>query len=396
MLDDNVINRKVDILQEELKNWRRTIHKNPELAFNETATSDFITTKLKEFGIEYKKLSGTGVVGLIKGDKEGKTLAIRADIDALAITEKNDVDYKSQNEGVMHACGHDGHTAILLGTAKILSEMKEDIKGNIKLIFQPAEEGPGGAKPMIEQGVLENPKVDYIIGLHINPDIKSGKVGIKKGKMLAAPDYFKIKVKGKGTHGARPEEGIDPITIGSQIVMGLQQIKSREVEALNPLVISCGSFHSGNAFNAIPEEAVIKGTVRSFDNELRSKIKKRIHEIIENITKAYRADYDYEYNFVYPPAYNDPELTTVMGEVIKEKLGENNLYEIPKPSMGGDDFAYFSQRVPGTYMRLGTKNEDKGIVNSLHSPNFNLDEKILKQGVKLFVHGANRILNKGY
>ena len=264
------------------------------------------------------------------------------------------------------------------------------------MIFQPAEEGPGGAKPMIEEGVLENPKVDYIIGLHINPDIKSGKVGIKKGKMLAAPDYFKIKVKGKGTHGARPEEGVDPITIGSQIVMGLQQIKSREVEALNPLVISCGSFHSGNAFNAIPEEAVIKGTVRSFDNELRSKIKKRIHEIIENITKAYRADYDYEYNFVYPPGYNDPELTTVMGEVIKEKLGENNLYEIPKPSMGGDDFAYFSQRVPGTYMRLGTKNEDKGIVNSLHSPNFNLDEKILKQGVKLFVHGANRILNKGY
>ena len=396
MLDDNLINRKADKLQEELKNWRRTIHKNPELAFNETATSDFITTKLKEFGIEYKKLSGTGVVGLIKGDKEGKTLAIRADIDALAITEKNDVDYKSQNEGVMHACGHDGHTAILLGTAKILSEMKEDIKGNVKLIFQPAEEGPGGAKPMIEQGVLENPKVDYIIGLHINPDIKSGKVGIKKGKMLAAPDYFKIKVKGKGTHGARPEEGVDPITIGSQIVMGLQQIKSREVDALNPLVISCGSFHSGNAFNAIPEEAVIKGTVRTFDNELRTKIKKRIHEIIENITKAYRADYDYEYNFVYPPAYNDPELTTVMGEVIKEKLGENNLYEIPKPSMGGDDFAYFSQRVPGTYMRLGTKNEDKGIVNSLHSPNFNLDEKILKQGVKLFVHGANRILNKGY
>ncbi|MCF8001805.1 MAG: amidohydrolase [Halanaerobiales bacterium] len=390
------MNKKADNLQEELISWRRSIHKNPELAFNETDTSGFITTKLKEFGIEYKKMSGTGVVGLIRGGKEGKTLAIRADIDGLAITEKNDVDYKSQNEGVMHACGHDGHTSILLGTAKLLSEMRKNIKGNIKLIFQPAEEGPGGAKPMIEEGVLENPKVDYIIGLHINPDIKAGKVGIKKGRMLAAPDYFEIKVKGKGTHGARPEEGVDPITIGSQIVMGLQQIKSREVDALKPLVISCGSFHSGNAFNAIPEEAVIKGTVRSFDNELRKKIKKRMHEIIENITNAYRADYDFKYNFVYPPGYNDPELTSVMGEVIKEKLGENNFYEIPKPSMGGDDFAYLSQKVPGTYMRLGTKNKDKGIVNSLHSPYFDLDEEILKQGVKLFAHGANRILNKGY
>ncbi|MFO7815953.1 MAG: amidohydrolase [Halanaerobiales bacterium] len=396
MLDDNLINEKADNLQEELVKWRRLFHKNPELAFNETATSDFIIAKLEEFGIEYKRMCNTGIVGLIKGDKKGKTLAIRADIDGLAVKEKNNVNYKSQNEGVMHACGHDGHTSILLGTAKVLSEMKKEIKGNLKLIFQPAEEGPGGAKPMIEQGVLENPEVDYIIGLHINPEIRSGKVGIKKGKILAAPDYFKIKVKGKGSHGARPEDGIDPITIGSQIIVALHQIKSREIEALKPLVISFGSFHSGDAFNAIPEEAVIKGTVRSFDNELRTKVKNRIHEIIENITNTYRADYDYEYNFVYPPGYNDPELTIVMGEVVKEKLGEENLYEIPKPSMGGDDFAYFSQKVPGTYMRLGTQNKEKGIVNSLHSPYFNLDEEILKQGVKLFLHGANRILNKVY
>jgi len=396
LLDDNSINKKADQLKEKLIKWRRLIHKNPELGFNETDTSDFITTKLKEFGIEYERMCGTGVVGLIKGDNKGKTLAIRADIDGLAIKEKNDVSYKSQNEGVMHACGHDAHTAILLGTAKLLSEMKEDIKGNVKLIFQPAEEGPGGAKPMIKEGVLENPKVDYIIGLHINPGIKSGKVGIKKGRMLAAPDQFKIKVKGKGAHGARPEEGVDPITIGSKIILGLQQIKSREVEALKPLVISCGSFHAGDAFNAIPEEAIIEGTVRSFDNELRKKVKRRIHEIIENVTKAYKADYDYEYNFVYPPCYNDPKLTKVMGEVITEKLGDNNLYEIPKPSMGGDDFAYFSQKVPGTYMRLGTKNKEKEAVNSLHSPYFKLDEDILKQGVKLFSHGANRILNKGY
>ena len=395
MTDKNLINKKAEQLQNDLVKWRRKIHKNPELGFKEYGTSNFIAEKLTEFGIEYDRVCETGIVGLIRGGKPGKTLAIRADIDALALTEKNDVTYKSQNKGAMHACGHDGHTAILLGTAKLLSEMKEDLKGNVKLIFQPAEEGPGGAEPMVEAGVMEDPKVDYIIALHINPGIEAGKVGVKEGILLAAPDSFEITVKGKGAHGARPEEGVDPITIGSQIVIGLQQIKSRETKALNPLVISVGSFHSGEAFNAIPEEAKIAGTVRTFDNKLRKRVKKRIEEVVKNITKAFNADYDYKYDFYYPPAYNDPKVTELMRQVIRDKLGENSLYEIPEPSMGGDDFAYFVQKTPGTYMRLGTKNKKKGITNSLHSPFFNIDEDILKQGVKLFVHGTLKILDEG-
>lgn len=393
MLDKDLIEKKAEHIQKELVKWRRKIHQNPELGFKEYQTSDFIAAKLNEFGIDYKRICKTGLVGLIKGSKPGKTLAIRADIDALPLTEKNEVSYKSKNKGVMHACGHDGHTAILLGTAKVLNEMKEQINGNIKLIFQPAEEGPGGAKPMIEAGVLKEPPVDCILGLHINPGIESGMIGLKEGRMQAAPDYFEIKIKGKGGHGARPYETIDPISIGSQVVLGVQQIISREIDTLKPLVISIGSFHAGEAFNAIPKEALIKGTVRSFDNDVRKMVNKRMKEIIKNITKAYKADYEFKYSFEYPPAYNNKELTDLMKEVIKEDFGEEYLYELAEPSMGGDDFAYFSQEVPGLYMRLGTRNEKKGTINPLHSQSFNLDEDILKQGVKLFVYGANKILN---
>lgn len=393
MLDNKTIDKQAEQLHEDLIKWRRKIHKNPELGFEEYETANFIAEKLKEFGIEYKRVCETGIVGLIEGKKPGKTLAIRADIDALALTEDNDVSYKSTNEGVMHACGHDAHTTILLGTAKILAQYKDNFEGNIKLIFQPAEEGPGGAKPMIEAGVLKNPDVDYIIGLHVNPNLKSGRVGLKEGRMQAAPDYFKIKILGKGGHGARPQETVDPIVIGSQIVSGIQQLKSRESDTLKPLVISIGSFHSGEAFNAIPAEAVLTGTVRSFDNELREKIKKRMEEIVKNITKAYQADYKFEYSFEYPPLYNNKELTDLMSQVVIENLGEETLYKIPEPSMGGEDFAYFTQEIPGLYMRLGTRNEKKGTVNPLHSANFNLDEDILTQGVKLFLYGANKILD---
>ena len=393
MLDNKIIDKQAEQIHEELIKWRRKIHKNPELGFKEYETANFIAKKLKEFGIEHKRVCETGIVGLIEGAKPGKTLAIRADIDALALTEENDVSYKSTNEGVMHACGHDAHTTILLGTAKILAQYQDKFKGNIKLIFQPAEEGPGGAKPMIEAGVLKNPDVDYIIGLHVNPNLKSGRVGLKEGRMQAAPDYFKIKILGKGGHGARPQETVDPIVIGSQIVSGIQQLKSRESDTLKPLVISIGSFHSGEAFNAIPSEAVLTGTVRSFDNELRKKIKKRMEEIVQNITKAYQADYKFEYSFEYPPLYNNKELNDLMSQVVIENLGEETLYEIPEPSMGGEDFAYFTQEIPGLYMRLGTRNEKKGTVNPLHSANFNLDEDILTQGVKLFLYGANKILD---
>src|SRR6056297_3045270 len=393
MLDKELINNKVEEIQEDLVKWRRKIHQNPEIDFQEVDTSNFIAEKLEDFNIPYERVCKTGIVGLIKGGKPGETLAIRADIDALAMEEKNNVVYKSKNKQAMHACGHDGHTTILLGTAKVLSEMSENIEGNIKLLFQPAEEGPGGAKPMIEAGVLNDPEVNYMLALHINPDIEKNMVGIKEGKMMAAPDIFEITIKGKGAHGAHPEQGVDPISIGAQIVLGLQHIKSREFNAHRPLVISCGSFQAGSVFNVIPETARIKGTVRTFDDELRHKIKARIIEIVENITKAYKAEFSFNYDFRYPPLFNDNELTNLIKEVVKENLGEERLYQIEEPSMGGEDYAFFAQKVKSTYMLLGTRNEEKGIVNALHSPYFDIDEDILKQGVKLFVYGANKILN---
>lgn len=393
MLDKELINNKVEEIQEDLVKWRRKIHQNPEIGFQEVDTSNFIAEKLEDFNIPYERVCKTGIVGLIKGGKPGETLAIRADIDALAMEEKNNVVYKSKNKQAMHACGHDGHTTILLGTAKVLSEMSENIEGNIKLLFQPAEEGPGGAKPMIEAGVLNDPEVNYMLALHINPDIEKNMVGIKEGKMMAAPDIFEITIKGKGAHGAHPEQGVDPISIGAQIVLGLQHIKSREFNAHRPLVISCGSFQAGSVFNVIPETARIKGTVRTFDDELRHKIKARIIEIVENITKAYKAEFSFNYDFRYPPLFNDGELTNLIKEVVKENLGEERLYQIEEPSMGGEDYAFFAQKVKSTYMLLGTRNEEKGIVNALHSPYFDIDEDILKQGVKLFVYGANKILN---
>jgi len=393
MLDKELINNKAEEIQEDLVKWRRKIHQNPEIGFQEVDTSNFIAEKLEDFNIPYERVCKTGIVGLIKGGKPGETLAIRADIDALAMEEKNNVVYKSKNKQAMHACGHDGHTTILLGTAKVLSEMSENIEGNIKLLFQPAEEGPGGAKPMIEAGVLNDPEVNYMLALHINPDIEKNMVGIKEGKMMAAPDIFEITIKGKGAHGAHPEQGVDPISIGAQIVLGLQHIKSREFNAHRPLVISCGSFQAGSVFNVIPETARIKGTVRTFDDELRHKIKARIIEIVENITKAYKAEFSFNYDFRYPPLFNDNELTNLIKEVVKENLGEERLYQIEEPSMGGEDYAFFAQKVKSTYMLLGTRNEEKGIVNALHSPYFDIDEDILKQGVKLFVYGANKILN---
>jgi len=393
MLDKELINNKAEEIQEDLVKWRRKIHQNPEIGFQEVDTSNFIAEKLEDFNIPYERVCKTGIVGLIKGGKPGETLAIRADIDALAMEEKNNVVYKSKNKQAMHACGHDGHTTILLGTAKVLSEMSENIEGNIKLLFQPAEEGPGGAKPMIEAGVLNDPEVNYMLALHINPDIEKNMVGIKEGKMMAAPDIFEITIKGKGAHGAHPEQGVDPISIGAQIVLGLQHIKSREFNAHRPLVISCGSFQAGSVFNVIPETARIKGTVRTFDDELRHKIKARIIEIVENITKAYKAEFSFNYDFRYPPLFNDGELTNLIKEVVKENLGEERLYQIEEPSMGGEDYAFFAQKVKSTYMLLGTRNEEKGIVNALHSPYFDIDEDILKQGVKLFVYGANKILN---
>jgi len=380
-------------IEDKMIEWRRDIHQHPELAFEEERTSALVSEKLKEWGYEVEKIAGTGVVANLKNNFFGKTIAIRADMDALPLEEKTEVDYKSQNPGKMHACGHDAHTAIALGTAKVLSLFKNKIKGNVKFIFQPAEEGPGGAKPMIEEGVLESPEVDRIIGLHNRTTIPVGQIGVGYGAIMASTDKFTIKIKGTGAHGAHPDEGVDPIVVVSHLIIALQELVSRETEPTDPLVITTGSIHGGTVFNVIPDEVELMGTVRTLNSDLRDNISKRIEEVISGITTTFRADYELDYQYGYPVTVNDKKVTKMMEEVITEMLGTENIYHMEKPSMGGEDFAYYLQQVPGSFVYLGSENYEKGIIHPGHSPKFNIDEDILVIGVELFIRAVIKYLN---
>lgn len=387
------IQEEIKRIEDEIIEWRRDIHRHPELGFEEERTSDLVSEKLKEWGYEVEKMAGTGLAANLKNEFSGKTIAIRADMDALPIEEKTEVDYKSQNPGKMHACGHDAHTAIALGTAKIISLFNDKINGNVKFIFQPAEEGPGGAKPMIEEGVLENPRVDKIIGLHNRTNIPVGQFGVGYEAIMASTDKFSIKVKGTGAHGAHPDEGVDPIVVASHLIIALQELVSRETEPTDPLVITTGSIHGGTVFNVIPDEVELMGTVRTLNADLRNNISKRIEEVIEGITTTFRADYELDYQYGYPVTNNDREVTKMMEEVISEMLGKENIYYLEKPSMGGEDFAYYLQEVPGSFVYLGTKNPEKGIIHPGHSPKFNIDEDILTIGVEYFIRAIIKYLN---
>lgn len=384
---ENIIHNRVCEIKDEIIEWRRYLHQYPELGFDEKNSSSFVFEKLKSWGIETKKCAITGVVGLIKG-KPGKTIALRADLDALPIKEMTLLPYSSKNPGKMHACGHDGHTAIVLGAAKVLSQLKDKLTGNIKLIFQPAEEGPGGAEPMIKEGVLTNPAVDAIVGLHIRTSLPSGKIGIKSGKLMAAPDEFKIRVIGKGTHAAHPDQGIDPIIIASQIVLALQNLVSRETDPTEPALISCGTFQAGSKANIIPGEAVITGTVRTLSSELRTRMRKRIEELVAGITGASKAKYEFEYKFEYPPLVNDDKMAELARKVSANMPGKNMLFELKDPSMGGEDFAYYLKKIPGVYVFLGNYNPDKDTIYPIHSPNFKIDEDVLPLGTEFLARMA--------
>nr|WP_279380039.1 amidohydrolase [Sporosalibacterium faouarense] len=366
-------------------NLRRHFHKHPELGYQEHETAKKIAELLKEWGLEVQEgVATTGVVGVLKGNKVGRTIAIRADIDALPIKEATGLEFASQNEGVMHACSHDGHIAMCLGTAKILSEIKEHLKGNVKFIFQPAEEGPGGAEKMIEEGVLENPSVDAIIGLHIWPEIESGFVGISKGPIMAAADRYEMTIKGLGGHGAKPHLAIDPIIAASHIVTTLQSIVSRELDPLDSTVISNCSFNSGNRFNVIPEEANLSGTVRTFNPKIREEVPRRMESIISGIANSMRCKYDFKYEYYYPATINDKEFTSYFENIAKDILGQEKVFEIERPSMGAEDFSFYLEKVPGTFFFLGTKNEEKEINKPIHHPEYTIDEDILPIGVELF------------
>ncbi|WP_413162254.1 M20 metallopeptidase family protein [Capilliphycus salinus ALCB114379] len=394
---DNLSQLRLEIrnLQPQLVEWRRRLHQRPELGFKEQLTAEFITEKLKAWGIEHQtEIAKTGIVATIEGHQPGPVLGIRADMDALPIQEENQVPYKSQHDGIMHACGHDGHTAIALGTAYYLANHRQDFQGTVKFIFQPAEEGPGGAKPMIEAGVLKNPDVDAIIGLHLWNNLPLGTVGVRSGALMAAVELFECTIQGKGGHGAMPHQTVDSIVVGAQIVNALQTIVGRNVDPLEAAVVTVGSFHAGHANNVIADSAKMTGTVRYFNPKYAGFFGKRMEEIIAGICQGQGASYDLNYYSFYPPVINDSRIAELVRSVA-ETVIETPVGIVPEcQTMGGEDMSYFLQEVPGCYFFLGSANAEKDLAYPHHHPRFDFDETALGMGVEMFVRCVEKYCSK--
>ncbi len=370
---------------------RRHLHEHPELGFQEVETAKFVVQRLKSLGVEDIRtgINGTGVTGLIHGTAASSDVArvvlLRADMDALPILEENQVDYVSRNAGVMHACGHDAHTSILLGVARMLTERKSDFAGTVKVLFQPAEEQfPGGANGMIEQGVLEDPHVDAVFGLHMAQDSDLGTVLVGSGPVMAAADSFQITIKGKGGHGAYPQHCIDPVVIGAQLIVALQTLVSREVNPMDSAVVSVCAFNSGDAFNVIPDIAKLGGTVRTFNPEVRDQLERRIVELATGIVAAGGATVEVVYTRGYPATVNDPEHTEIVRNAAVAVVGEDLVLDLP-PVMGAEDFSYFLENRPGSFFFVGTRNAEKGLVWGHHHPRFDIDEESLGIGIETTV-----------
>lgn len=387
---------EVSIVEEDIIRWRRDLHRMPELGLELPKTVKYVCDRLDEMGIPYHTLvNGNAVVALIEGDSKGKTIGIRADMDALPVKEETGLDFASVN-GCMHACGHDGHTAVLLGTAKVLNKFKSELNGNVKLLFQPGEEYPGGAQPMIEEGALENPKVDAVIGLHegrISEAVTKGKIGVTYGPMMASMDRIFIRIIGKGSHGAYPEDSVDPISTAAEVISALQRVVSREIKAVEPAVLSITRIQGGFNQNVIPGEVELEGTVRTFNNETRQFIAKRIDEITKGITGAMRATYELQYDFKYPPLINNKEFTEFFVRSAQKVIPTEDIVEMEHPVMGGEDMAYFLEKVPGTFFFLSNPGEIEGQTYPHHNPRFDIDEAFLKRGAALFVQTVFDYLN---
>ena len=376
MIDkEKSIIEKAKYLQPYIVQKRRDIHMHPELKYEEFRTSKIVEEELKKYGYKIVKTAKTGIIGILTGDKNGKTVGLRADMDALPIQEENDVPYKSKIPGKMHACGHDSHTAMLLGAAKILSEMKSELQGTIKLIFQPAEEGGLGAKLMVEEGQLDD--VDAFFGLHVWMELPSGVIGIKEGPLLASADAFKATIRGKGGHGAVPHMSHDPIAVALDIANAYQKIISREIDPLESAVISVTRIVGGTAFNIIPESIEIDGTIRTFNEKIRSFIIERMTQITEGYAKAMRCDGKFEVTMEQiPPTINDASLAKFARETLKE-IGK---IQVPRPTLGAEDFSFYTRIAPGLFVLLGIRNSKKGIIYPHHHPRFNVDEDVLWMG----------------
>lgn len=375
---------------------RRWLHRHPELSFEEVKTRDYVVERLREMGLEPRVgLAETGVTALVVGGLPGPAVALRADMDALPITEATEASYTSENDGVMHACGHDAHTAMLLGAARLLQELRDDLPGQVLFIFQPAEESPpGGARMMVEAGVLENPKVAAIFGLHVDPFLDTGKIGFKSGPLMAAADKFVVEIIGEGGHGAAPHQAVDAVVVAAQIVTALQSVVSRQVDPLSPAVVSIGTIQGGHRYNVIADRVTLTGTIRTLNPVLRDRIPEMIQRLIRGVTSAYGARFQVEYTRGYPVMVNDPEMTEFARSAAADILGSDAITTIPEPSMGGEDFAYFLQQVPGCYAYLGTSRVGATRRFPWHHPRFNIDEEALPVGTAFLAGTAIRFLSK--
>ena len=365
--------------KEAVINTRRDLHRIPEVGYTEEKTSAYVAEYLNREGLAVQTgIARFGVVGLLETGKPGPTLMIRADMDALLLQEETGLEFASTHDGVMHACGHDAHMAMGLGAATVLNRIKEDFKGTIKFVFQPAEEGPGGAKPMIDEGVMENPKVDYAIGCHVWPEIPEGTIGVRSGPFLAAMDRFDLKIIGRGGHGAMPHMCIDALEVGTQVVNALQRISSRHMHPLEPTVVTVGSFHAGTTFNIIPGEAEMCGTTRTFNLDIWDSWEQRLEKVIGGVCESMGADFELKFSKGYPPTINDDDISEVVRRCAAEVVGQEKVV-VPAQTMGGEDMSYFLQRAKGCFFALGAGREGYAPV---HNPRFMFNEDVLLLGVE--------------
>lgn len=382
----------VSSLSAEMIRLRRDFHSHPELGFQERRTAGIVADYLRRLDIEVRDgIGGTGVVGLLRGSAPGKTLMLRADMDALPIQEKNDVPYRSLNDGVMHACGHDGHTAILLGTASLLSAQRHLLRGQVKFVFQPAEESVGGARTMIEEGILENPRVDAAFGLHLATLFPTGFVACCKGPMMAAMDTFTLRIRGQAGHAAMPEGSVDAIRASSRVILDLQRLTVRDASPLKSSLVNIGTVKGGYAANVVAEEVELTGTVRTMDKEIRLSFPSSMKKLIRESLAETQASYELDYQFGCPPVMNDPEMTDLLFSVVRESQWKEGLVEMP-PVMASEDMACYLECVPGCFFFLSAGNPEKGLTSPMHNPKFDFDESALLIGATILSRLAHKFL----
>jgi amidohydrolase len=386
----DALHRSVQMERDNVIRTRRDLHRIPESGFQEVKTSAHVAERLKELRIEVQTgVAGTGVVGLLRGGRPGPTLMIRADMDALPIAEETGLAFASTHPGCMHACGHDAHMAMALGAAAVLSRLKDRIQGQVKFVFQPAEEGPGGAQPMIAAGVMQNPPVDFAIGCHLWSERPEGFIGVRPGPFMAAMDRFDLKIIGKGGHGAQPHLCVDAIEVGTQVVAALQRIVSRHMNPIEPAVVTVGTFHAGTAFNIIPGAAVMSGTTRTFNEEIWKSWEARVERVVRGVCESMGAGFELKYTRGYPPTINDGKMAEVVRRCAVQVVGAERVVE-PELTMGGEDMSFFLKQVPGCYYCIGVGREGAA---PLHNPKFDFKEDLMLLGVETHCRVALDLLD---